>query len=140
MNFIKAVAGKLKFKPKTVERLGRMMLRNSPNATQVKNEIGSTITNEQNETDENREGGNVGVSNVEVSNVEVSNVEASNVESSNVPDKSSSSNNQQIQKNLSFETITDNNELYFHFTMFCLWFLVTCINVPIVLTWAHNFV
>ncbi|GJQ72189.1 hypothetical protein Trydic_g3281 [Trypoxylus dichotomus] len=35
--------------------------------------------------------------------------------------------------------IIENSELYFHFTIFCLWFLVTCINFPTVLRWAHNF-
>nr|XP_022917205.1 GPI inositol-deacylase [Onthophagus taurus] len=35
--------------------------------------------------------------------------------------------------------VLENNELFFHFTMFSLWFLVTCINIPTTLTWAHNF-
>lgn len=29
--------------------------------------------------------------------------------------------------------------IHFHFTLFLLWFLVTLINIPVVLTWARNF-
>ena len=35
--------------------------------------------------------------------------------------------------------ISNNNEIYFHTTIFSLWVLITCLNVPFVLTWAHNF-
>lgn len=33
----------------------------------------------------------------------------------------------------------NNNPIYFHATLFMLWTIVAAINVPSVLTWAHNF-
>lgn len=47
--------------------------------------------------------------------------------------------NEPISFAVILQEIAENNELYFHFTLFSLWFLITCINVPVVLTWAHSF-
>lgn len=33
----------------------------------------------------------------------------------------------------------DHSEMHFHFSLFLLWFVVAALNVPSVLTWAHNF-
>ncbi|XP_017776113.1 PREDICTED: GPI inositol-deacylase [Nicrophorus vespilloides] len=35
--------------------------------------------------------------------------------------------------------IAQNNEIFFHFTIFLLYLFVTILNIPSLLTWAHNF-
>lgn len=37
------------------------------------------------------------------------------------------------------ESLSAHNVIFFHATLFMIWTLVTLINVPFVITWAHNF-
>lgn len=34
---------------------------------------------------------------------------------------------------------SNHSEIHFHFTLFLMWLLVAALNIPSVLTWAHNF-
>lgn len=38
-----------------------------------------------------------------------------------------------------WEKLLENNEIFFHFTIFLLWSIVAIINIPVVLTWAHDY-
>lgn len=37
------------------------------------------------------------------------------------------------------DELLEHNEIYFHFTIFLLLTLISMLNIPSVLTWAHNF-
>lgn len=37
------------------------------------------------------------------------------------------------------EEIPAHSSIFFHFTIFLIWCIVACLNVPVVLTWARNF-
>lgn len=56
-------------------------------------------------------------------------------------DKKEDNNSNNNNTNVSgwFAEIFENNELYFHITMFMLWTAVAILNAPIVLTWARNY-
>lgn len=58
--------------------------------------------------------------------------------SDNVAEQGVSQENQSIYSSWLNELL-ENNEIYFHFSIFLLYFLVTLLNLPSVLTWAHNF-
>lgn len=46
---------------------------------------------------------------------------------------------QDVLKEKRDEIATANNSLFFHSTLFFLWCIITLINLPAALTWAHNF-
>lgn len=124
MKLVKIIMNKLKLRPQLQVRIQNLVARTPQRAasgdnTQIVADVATNSTNEQNETNAIRD----------------------TTESDTAPNSIEGSI-AQTEKNTLFsilEEITDNNELYFHFTLFCLWFLVTCINIPTVLMWAHNF-
>ncbi|KAI4456726.1 negative regulator of vesicle formation-related [Holotrichia oblita] len=124
MKLVKIIMNKLKLRPQLQVRIQNLVARNpqrEAGGDKIQNvaHVAPGSTNQQNETDRR------------VNSTE-SDTSANSIEG----------NTAQPEKNNLFsvlEEITDNNELYFHFTIFCLWFLVTCINIPTALMWAHNF-
>ncbi|KAF5288458.1 hypothetical protein FQR65_LT02110 [Abscondita terminalis] len=47
---------------------------------------------------------------------------------------------QNVDENVAVPSEDDYNDgIFFHFTIFMLWFILAALNVPSVLTWAHNF-
>lgn len=52
----------------------------------------------------------------------------------NIPSNGSNQNTSQ-----SWSELLKNDEIFFHFTIFLLWSVITFINVPVVLAWAHNY-
>lgn len=46
---------------------------------------------------------------------------------------------QNSNNNTWLKNILENNEIFFHFTIFFLWITISALNIPIVLTWAHNY-
>lgn len=62
---------------------------------------------------------------------------SSEVENISESDNIQSNGNQESIK--SWFEILENDEIFFHFTIFLLWSIVTFINIPVVLTWAHNY-
>ncbi|KAI4456728.1 negative regulator of vesicle formation-related [Holotrichia oblita] len=124
MKLVKIIMNKLKLRPQLQVRIQNLVARNpqrEAGGDKIQNvaHVAPGSTNQQNEIDRR------------VNSTE-SDTSANSIEG----------NTAQPEKNNLFsvlEEITDNNELYFHFTIFCLWFLVTCINIPTVLMWAHNF-
>ncbi|KAF2882737.1 hypothetical protein ILUMI_23470 [Ignelater luminosus] len=63
------------------------------------------------------------------------NVESSNQQTTEI-NKSCEENNE--QNNVRNEP-AEHSSIFFHFSIFLLWFIVTGLNIPSVLTWAHNF-
>lgn len=43
------------------------------------------------------------------------------------------------RQNIFNDIFKTNNSLFFHSSMFFIWFTVMVLNIPAVLTWAHNF-
>lgn len=46
---------------------------------------------------------------------------------------------QHMNNNSWLKNLLENNDISFHFTIFFLWIIVSILNVPAVLTWAHNY-
>lgn len=56
-----------------------------------------------------------------------------------VEKKSTKNEGKQENNNSNDNEKPNNDPIYFHATLFMLWTIVAAINVPSVLTWAHNF-
>lgn len=69
------------------------------------------------------------------------NVETNKTETGkNVTDKKKSSPKEApVDEKETEERVSLDTSIFFHFTLFLIWSLVTALCVPSVLTWAHNF-
>lgn len=138
----------MKIRPQFLEKILRFLSRNTQretNAARITESRQSAINNKEEADTSNKSSVNSASTSTESEIKEIATnqngVDGNGDNNENVSESNRSADVQTEQSTSDsfIEEITENNELYFHFTLFCLWFLVTCINIPTVLTWAHNF-
>lgn len=60
-------------------------------------------------------------------------------EKNNKEEESKENDTKKKRKNSKIDSEAVLNSLHFHFCMFFIWAMVTILNIPTLLTWAHNF-
>lgn len=67
------------------------------------------------------------------------NIESSNQQITEINKSCEENNEVNNTENNIREEPAEHSGIFFHFSIFLLWFIVTGLNIPSVLTWAHNF-
>ncbi|KAJ8975495.1 hypothetical protein NQ317_016371 [Molorchus minor] len=86
-----------------------------------------------------KEGNSIVKDNTPSEKQDATDIDKKNCKSENVTNEEKIHNTKEEKPIEENELSSSYNSIFFHSTLFFIWFLIAIINVPAVLTWAHNF-